>query len=278
MTTPNPKIVELSKDQLEALLHRAEAALREDDYERIKALAEAYTYLTELVEAKGTTIERLRKLLFGSPTEKTRDVVPPTEEDGSVEVEPTPKRKGHGRNGADAYRGAEKIEVPHESLRTGDACPDCTKGKVYEMARPGGLIRITGQAPVQAKVYELQRLRCHLCGKVFTAPAPKGVGPAKYDATSASMIALLKYGSGFPFNRLQGLQGSLGIPLSASTQWGMALPFVSIEVRSIRASRRMGVLWNQGREQARADCVSSRMMVWPVARTSPVGRCDAETM
>ena len=56
MTTPNPKIVELSKDQLEALLHRAEAALREDDYERIKALAEAYTYLTELVEAKGTTI------------------------------------------------------------------------------------------------------------------------------------------------------------------------------------------------------------------------------
>jgi len=219
MTTPNPKIVKLSKDQLEALLHRAEAALREDDYERIKALAEAYTYLTELVEAKGTTIERLRKLLFGSPTEKTRDVVPPTEEDGSVEVEPTPKRKGHGRNGADAYRGAEKIEVPHESLRTGDACPDCTKGKVYEMARPGVLIRITGQAPVQAKVYELQRLRCHLCGKVFTAPAPKGVGPAKYDATSASMIALLKYGSGFPFNRLQGLQGSLGIPLSASTQW-----------------------------------------------------------
>ena len=35
--------------------------------------------------------------MFGSPTEKTRDVVPPTEEDGSVEVEPTPKRKGHGR-------------------------------------------------------------------------------------------------------------------------------------------------------------------------------------
>ncbi len=150
MTTPNPKIVELSKDELEALLHRAEAALREDDYERIKALAEAYTYLTELVEAKGTTIERLRKLLFGSPTEKTRDVVPPTEEDGSEGVAPEPepatKRKGHGRNGADAYRGAEKIEVPHESLHAGDACPDCTKGKVYEMAQPGVLIRITGQA------------------------------------------------------------------------------------------------------------------------------------
>ena len=33
------------------------------------------------------------------------------------------------------------------------------------------------------------------------------------------MIALLKYGSGMPFNRLEGLQGNLGIPLPASTQW-----------------------------------------------------------
>jgi len=33
------------------------------------------------------------------------------------------------------------------------------------------------------------------------------------------MIALLKYGSGLPFNRLEGLQGHLGVPLPASTQW-----------------------------------------------------------
>ena len=33
------------------------------------------------------------------------------------------------------------------------------------------------------------------------------------------MIALLKYGSGMPFNRFEGLQGNLGIPLPASTQW-----------------------------------------------------------
>jgi transposase len=87
------------------------------------------------------------------------------------------------------------------------------------MKVPGVLIRIVGQAPVQAKVYELQKLRCNLCGKVFTAEAPQGVGAEKYDATATSMIALLKYGSGLPFNRLQGLQGSLGIPLPASTQW-----------------------------------------------------------
>ena len=33
------------------------------------------------------------------------------------------------------------------------------------------------------------------------------------------MIALLKYGSGMPFNRLEGLQRNLGVPLPASTQW-----------------------------------------------------------
>ena len=33
------------------------------------------------------------------------------------------------------------------------------------------------------------------------------------------MIGLLKYGSGMPFNRAEGLQADLGIPLPASTQW-----------------------------------------------------------
>jgi transposase len=81
------------------------------------------------------------------------------------------------------------------------------------------LIRLVGQAPVQAKVYRLQKLRCNLCGKVFTARQPEGVGSKKHDATVASMIGLLKYGTGCPFNRLEGLQGSMGVPLPASTQW-----------------------------------------------------------
>ena len=33
------------------------------------------------------------------------------------------------------------------------------------------------------------------------------------------MIALLKYGSGLPFNRLERLQGTCELPLAASTQW-----------------------------------------------------------
>jgi transposase len=86
-------------------------------------------------------------------------------------------------------------------------------------AQPGLLVRVVGQAALKATVYELEKLRCNLCSDVFTAKAPEGVGAEKYDETSASMIALLKYGSGLPFHRLERLQGNLGIPLPAATQW-----------------------------------------------------------
>jgi transposase len=69
-----------------------------------------------------------------------------------------------------------------------------------------------------ATVYELEKLRCNLCGEVFNAQAPAGVGAEEYDATAASMIALLRYGSGFPWNRWADLEGSLGIPLPVATQ------------------------------------------------------------
>jgi len=69
-------------------------------------------------------------------------------------------------------------------------------------------------------VYELDRLRCNLCGEVFTAQEPEGVGPEKYDETTAAMTALLKYGSGMPFYRLEKLEYLLGIPLPASHTMG----------------------------------------------------------
>ena len=91
--------------------------------------------------------------------------------------------------------------MTHESLRPGDPCPNCKKGTVYESVEPGHLVRIRGRAPLGATVYEVQKLRCNLCGAIFTARTPPRIGSQKYDAESASMIALLKYGTGLPFNR-----------------------------------------------------------------------------
>ena len=76
-------------------------------------------------------------------------------------------------------------------------------------------------APLSATVYACDRLRCNLCGEVFTAPAPDGVGNDKYDATATSMVGLLKYGAGLPFNRIEKLQDGMGIPLPAATQWDL---------------------------------------------------------
>jgi len=130
-----------------------------------------------------------------------------------------PKRKGHGRNPASAYTGAERVPVSHEALHDKAACPACQRGKVYVLPPPAQLVRVRGMAPLVATVYELERLRCNACGEVFTAESPDGVGPEKYDETASTMIALLKYGSGLPWNRLERLQQGLGIPLPASTQW-----------------------------------------------------------
>ena len=202
-TMPTPRM-DLNQDEVRTLLERAQAVLTPQDYEKVKALVEMAVYLSQAIEDRQTTIARLRKLLFGSGSEKTQDVVPPTPAappptvpDGAAppepadgNPEPNPPSPGHGRHGAEAYQGAEKVRVPHAFLHSGDPCPECKQGTVYELAGPGVLVRIVGQAPVQATVYELQKLRCNLCGKVFTAQAPRGAGSEKYDATAASMIAL----------------------------------------------------------------------------------------
>ena len=231
----------MDSDRLEEVLRRAERSLDEKDAALIRAVFESYAYVTELVEDKNTSIRRLRQLFFGTRTEKTAAVVGAKAEDSnapsdsaaaaetgldaevqdpaeSSESKEATASKGHGRHGADAYRGASRIAVRHPSLAAGDACPACGQGTVYEKA-PGVLVRIIGQPPLGATVYELQKLRCHLCGEVFTAPTPVEAGEKKYDATAGSMIGLLKYGSGLPFNRLDGLQGNLEVPLPASTQW-----------------------------------------------------------
>jgi transposase len=233
-----PEIVEVEKGQLDEIVKhmKASPALSEEECQLTETAFATLIYLLEALKQKKTTIARLQKILFGAKTEKTKSVLgeeekaedasPPTADGQEEPAAPSEaqdaaekRRPGHGRNGADDYWGAERVSVPHDSLSPGDDCPECQQGTLYQMKEPAKLIRVVGQAPVQATVYERQRLRCNLCGKVFTAQVPQDVGADKYDITVASMIGLLKYGTGMPFNRLEGLQGSFGIPLPASTQW-----------------------------------------------------------
>jgi hypothetical protein len=223
---------------LGAIVERTKAALSAEDHAKLKAAMDTLVFVTAELQTKQTSLDRLRRLLFGATTEKTRTVLAPGAAPGApgpgasprAEARPPaadPPRPGHGRTGAAAYTGADTVKIPHPSLRRGDRCPGCTTGKIYPLAEPATLVRITGMAPLGATVYACERWRCNLCGEVFTASAPDGVGTAKYDATATSMVGLLKYGCGLPFHRIEVLQRAMRIPLPAATQWELvrdALP------------------------------------------------------
>lgn len=208
--------------------------LSEQDVAQLRAALETLGWLQEELSRDRVQLARLLRQLFGPKTEKTKDLLAALEEAGQNGEPPAPdardtdsgptdgdeteKKKGHGRNGADAYTGAQRTRVPHPTLRSGDPCPECPKGRVYPL-EPTVLIRITGQPPLAAVATELETLRCNLCGEIFRAPPPEGMGEQKYDASSAAMLGLLRYGTGLPSSRLDRLQRNLGIPLPATTQW-----------------------------------------------------------
>jgi transposase len=225
--------IDLTPDELEGLMHRLDAGtLTAEDHEILKAIIEAFLTLNQAVRDKDGKINKLLRMIFGVKTEKADKVLPSeskseagTEKDGEKAEDSwedaDDKPKGHGRNGTSAYAGAEKVTVPYTELKPGDDCPECPNGKVYPWT-PGTVVRFTGGTPIQAKVWELEKLRCNLCGEIFTAELPEEAGTEKYDETACAMVPLLRYGSGMPLNRLEQLQESMGNPLPASTQWDIA--------------------------------------------------------
>src|SRR5881628_2357387 len=75
MPAPGPQRIEVEMKDLEALLERVKSAMEKKDYELLERFLASFAYLTELIEDKETTIGRLRKILFGSKSEKTKDVL-----------------------------------------------------------------------------------------------------------------------------------------------------------------------------------------------------------
>jgi transposase len=140
------EVIEVDREEVKVLLERARREpLDEAGYQKLQDLLRAFSYLADLIGEKDTTISQLRALLMKPSTEKTDKVL---EQVGLKPSSKSPlpgrgvkKKPGHGRNGAEAYRGAERIQVSHASLKPGDHCPECLKGKVYEQKEPGLRIR-----------------------------------------------------------------------------------------------------------------------------------------
>jgi rubredoxin len=201
--------IEVNLDELDQIIdHGTSAPLSKADSQKLKAALHAMAdRLTQKRNTEKTSVV-LREL---SPA----SAAPSHDSTDKAEAAPA----GHGRNGAAAFIGAIIVSIPHVTLQPGHVCPECGAGKVYQQKEPATLLRIVGHAPLQTTVFEMERLRCNACGQIFTAAAPERAGCEKYAATAVAMIALLKYGTGVPFKRLERLEDHLGMPLPAATQW-----------------------------------------------------------
>lgn len=84
---PPPARQEIGLDALLAIVERARGALSESEHATLRAAVDTLTTLTRELEEADVTVGRLRRLLFGSSSEKTRDVVgsPPS---GASETKP----------------------------------------------------------------------------------------------------------------------------------------------------------------------------------------------
>jgi hypothetical protein len=220
-----PEVTTLTGTQLEQLLAELRPLLPAATCQLIEGLLHTLQGIMAAFEQKTLSIVRLKRMIFGHSTETTAKIFPPKPgtDPGS---EPAPdgpkeKRKGHGRNGSKDYPGAKRVKIPHPTLKVGQLCSQCLRAKLYLLKVPARIIRIVAQPLFQATLYELERLRCALCGAVFTAPAPAEAGIGKYDPSVGTMLAVMRYGAGQPMYRMDKWQTHFGVPLPASTQWAL---------------------------------------------------------
>jgi hypothetical protein len=144
-----PEIIDVNAQQFEEILERAASnTLRDEDTQLLRHLFASYAGLFQIVGDKNTTIARLRKMMFGATSEKSENVLGDAEDAlnpspgdasdeatadsrSSQDVDSSKPASGHGRLGADAYPGADQVEVTHPQHAAGDVCPDCGQGPLY---------------------------------------------------------------------------------------------------------------------------------------------------
>ena len=99
-----PKRLEIGADELQAIVENARTrVLSEEEHATLAAAVDTLTVLTQKLEEADVTVGRLRKLLFGSSSEKTRDVVGDRSDDSAdADVQ------GDSNDGGDQTGGEER--------------------------------------------------------------------------------------------------------------------------------------------------------------------------
>jgi len=180
--------IEMTDAEIESLLKKAGTSVLEpEEVEKLRQLVETLKYITVELEKKQVSVQRLKQMLFGPQSEKMsnhrlKKLLEQSAEAANVlgkanrgesnneeSAAAKEKQPGHGRRGADQYAGGEHEHVAHPTLKHKSPCPKCHKGKLALQNRPKVLVRLVGSAPVQAKVWTYDWLRCNSCGEIGRA-------------------------------------------------------------------------------------------------------------
>ena len=146
--------------------------------------------------------------------------------DDSSERKENEERKGHGRNGAGAYRNAQHLFYALVGV-LGAVCEACKLGKMTRY-REKIIIRVLGQPLFRAEQHHHEQARCRQCGHIVRAESPstihEGLGTEyiRYDWSTCAMLMVMHYFGGAPFKRLESLHHGWGIPMADANQWNLA--------------------------------------------------------
>jgi transposase len=254
-----PKIINKSREELDAAIREIQTSnLSKETQDLMIGCIEFSTWLPGVIREKNISIHNLQRMLFGEggrlrkkkkkdKPESSSDSKQSTESSG--ELPPVAKnaetqeasssngdaandadtlgepkvtensRQGHGRLGEAAYVNAINIPVRLSNPCAGEACPSGCGGRLYLLKKHRVVIRVLGNPLSTVHRYQLERLRCGLCGEVVSAELPPSAPKTKYDAAFRAQLALQKYYVAVPFYRQEQLQRMLGFPLPDATQF-----------------------------------------------------------
>ena len=253
-TKADEKVLEINLESVQEILKRTQEVLTPEEQKQLEAVVASVFEVLKIARDRGSGMARIRRLFGLHSSEKTKNVeervghnsgedTPPASDKSSApdqdppsesstgtsgqagensvsaqtEDDPRKKKKGHGRNPAEAYINAKTVRIPHEHLIGGGPCPLCP-GRLHEKD-PSPTIRLKAVGLIKADRFDSDKLRCGSCGKVFIAELPEEAKGPKYPPSVSAMVGMLHYSYGLPFNRLEAMQENLGTPLPSSTQW-----------------------------------------------------------
>ena len=214
--------------------------LEEDDWVLIGALVAARIAQSEARQARlrakadhQAAQETAEPAGMGPGTEaghgsEAEDPAATCEAVGGDPMAPHSKKRGHGRNGADAFVNATTHVHALADGILGAVCDRCRIARVSPY-RDKVIVRVIGQPTFAAQRHQFEQGRCRLCGTIYTADGRQqilegGLGSdyITYDWSACAMLIVMHYFAGAPFQRLEALQQGWGVPMPDANQWRLA--------------------------------------------------------